>query len=291
MSMITRSQRLNSEIMEEYKCSLLNALQDQEVIDRYRLIFEPIFKTLLEPVSNKLSESIRSLCQTFDKLRTEAREKDEKIHKLEQDVASLKVAVDNHEQHGRHDSVRIFGLSEETPGTTDDKVIRICNGRMQLDPPLTIDEISVSHRVGQPRQSPDESAPPTPRPLLVKFATRRSKNRVMAARKKLRTVNNRPNADPNEPSTSYDQQGGTEEATTGDDDEDKNWLADGRKMYIADDLTKMRANLAYEALKAKRNGEIAETWVIDTKIMIKTNHSRISQISSLSDLQDRIRHG
>ena len=113
----------------------------------------------------------------------------------------------------------------------------------------------------------------------------------MAARKRLRNVRNRPNADPNESPTNNDQQGDSEEAITGNDNEDENWLADGRKIYIADDLTKMRANLAYEARKAKRDDEIAETWVIDTKIMIKTNHSSISQISSLSDLQDKIRHG
>ena len=137
----------------------------------------------------------------------------------------------------------------------------------------------------------DESAPPPPRSLLVKLATRRSKNRVMAARKKLRNVHNRPNANPNEPPMNNDQQGDTKEAITGDDCEDENWLADGRKIYIVDDLTKMRGNLAYESRKTKRNGEIAETWVIDTKIMIKTNHSRISQIFSLSDLRDKIRHG
>ena len=74
-----------------------------------------------------------------------------KIHK--RDVADLKVAVANHKQQGRRDSVWIFGSSEETPGTTDGKAIRLCNGGMQLDPLLTIDEIAVSRRVGQPRQS------------------------------------------------------------------------------------------------------------------------------------------
>ena len=140
--------------MEEYKCSLLNALQGQEVIDRYRLIFEPIFKTLLEPVSNKLSQTIRSLCQTVDKLKTEAREKDEKIHKLEQDVASLKVAVDNHEQHGRRDSVRMFGISEETLAPL---TIRLCALQWLYTAGSSPDHWwdLVSHKVGQSRQSSD----------------------------------------------------------------------------------------------------------------------------------------
>ena len=32
-------------------------------------------------------------------------------------------AIDDHEQHGRRDSVRIFVMSEETSGSTDDKVM------------------------------------------------------------------------------------------------------------------------------------------------------------------------
>ena len=124
-----------------------------------------------------MSGTIRSLCQTFDKLETEARQKNEKkIHK--QDVADLKVAVANHKQHGRRDSVWMFGSSEETPGTTDDKAICLCNGRMQLKPLLTIDEIAVSHRVGQPRAVIDTNI------MIYNNHSRISQNKIRSPKKK-----------------------------------------------------------------------------------------------------------
>ena len=134
--------------MAESKASLLEALQDEEAVNRFRLIFEPIFKSLLEPISQKLNENLKSMRQSIATLQKKGQEKDVKIRDLENEVFELKTIIDNREQHGRRDSTRIFSLSEETPGTTDDKVMRLCNRRMKLDPPQTLDEISVSHRVG-----------------------------------------------------------------------------------------------------------------------------------------------
>ena len=67
--------------------------------------------------------------------KSESQAKDKIISELQKDVADLKVQVDSHEQHGRCDSIRIFGLSEETPGTTDEKVMRLCNQKMKLKDP------------------------------------------------------------------------------------------------------------------------------------------------------------
>ena len=103
---------------------------------------------------------LKSMCQSIATLQKEGQEKDVKMRDLENEVSELKTIIDNHEQHGRRDSIRIFGLSEETSGTTDDKVMRLCNCRMKLDPPLTLDEISVSHRVGRIVEPTDDFPPP-----------------------------------------------------------------------------------------------------------------------------------
>ena len=56
MPMLTRG-RANS-IMEQFKESTLATLEDQAVIDRYRLIFEPMFKSLLDQwLRNWLTQS------------------------------------------------------------------------------------------------------------------------------------------------------------------------------------------------------------------------------------------
>ena len=131
-----------------------------------------------------MNDNIYSSKQSVDVLKRESQAKDKIIEDLQKDIAALKVRVKDHEQHGRQDSIRIFGLSEESSGTTDEKVLRLCNRRMKLQPPLMLDEISISHCVGKPKET--EYGTPIPRPLLIKFATRRSKNRVMQVKKELR---------------------------------------------------------------------------------------------------------
>ena len=42
------------------------------------------------------------------------------------------------------------------------------------------------------------------------------------------------------------------------------------KVYVAYDLSKRRANLAYQARQLKRAKRIADTWVMYCKIYIKT---------------------
>ena len=268
MPALTRRARIQSEAMAaEFKASFLSCLEDSEVAQRMQLIFDPIFKSYLDPLTDKMADTIKMLSQTVDALKKDCADKDNVIRQLTQDVIQLQSRVDDLEQHGRRDSVRIFGLSEVTPGSPDQKVLRLCNERMQLNPPLQIDEIAVSHRVGKINPPADDGSPGAPRPLLVKFATRRSKNRVMEVRKKLKVT---------------DQQ--LEDPT----DEDEAVLADGVHIYIGDDLTKARANLAFKARQAKRNKEISDTWVIDAKVMVKNNYAKIFNVTSIQDL-DRVK--
>ena len=256
--------------MEAFKSQFITALEDEEAVERIKLIFEPVFTSLLSPVTTRLTKAVQDLTKTVEKLRQENDAKDLRIRNLERDVGHLQMRVDDLEQHGRRDSIRIFGLSETTTGTTDEKVLWLCNNRMKLDPPLALEEIAVSHRVGKPATPADAASsagtrPAPPRALLVKFATRRSRNRVMESRKNLKDP-------PSQDDTGYTAM-----------------IADGRHIYLADDLTKRRANLAFKAREAKRAQQLSDTWVIDTKIMVKDLHNRIKQISSIHDLEQIIR--
>ena len=55
--------------MEEFKVSTHATLEDEVVIERYRLIFGPMFKTLLDPVTQKLTDSVQELSQTIQVLK------------------------------------------------------------------------------------------------------------------------------------------------------------------------------------------------------------------------------
>ena len=62
-------------------------------------------------------------------------------------------------------------------------------------------------------------------------------------------------------------------------------MADGERIYMADDLTKRRANLAFRAREAKCSKQISDTWVMDMKIMVKDCQNRIKQIFSIDELE------
>ena len=66
------------------------------------------------------------MAQSISTLKKEAAKKENTIKMLKTEFAHLKSTVEDLEQHGRKDSVRIFGLSETTSGTTDQKVLDLC---------------------------------------------------------------------------------------------------------------------------------------------------------------------
>ena len=128
--MLTRGRLAST--MENFKPSFLAALEDEEIVERYKLIFEPMFKTLMLPVTSKLTDTVAMLSQSITSLKKEVEEKDSIIRELQGSVSRLQVTVDDLEQHGRRESIRVFGLPETTPGSTDDKVLQLVNNRMKL---------------------------------------------------------------------------------------------------------------------------------------------------------------
>ena len=252
---------------------LLSALEQQDVVDRFSLIFEHQLKSHLDPVTVKLTDAIHALTQTVTQLKGEIKSRDDTIRSLQCEVTELQTRVEDLEQHGRRDSLRIFRIMEDEPGNTEDKVLRLCNKRLTLNPPMALEGIAVSHRVGPPTKpaatdpnDPDAEAEPVPsRALLVKFVSRRLRERVMGEKKKLKepvTQDQDPPHDPDIPS----------------------WP----KVYITDDLTRAQARLAYQARVLKRDKTILDTWVINCKIMVKDKHEHISQVKTNADLAKNI---
>ena len=106
---------------------------------------------------------------------------------------------------------------------------------------------------GHTSPSPEQPSSP-PRSIIVKFASRRTKAQVMRNKKNLK------------------------------DNPFK--AADGscHSVYIADDLTKRRAQMAYQARQLKRAGLIQDTWTFDSKILVKDLRNRILPIMTENDL-------
>ena len=184
------------------------------------------------------------------------------------------------DQQGQKDSVRFFGLPESVPGSVDEKVLALCNSRMKLKPALELDEIAVVHLVGSVKPVEESEHPPPPRPLLVKFVSRQCKARVMEAHNNLRPKKSPPNHQQQQPG----QQPESDEVATNTTDEEHEGQVPLPVIYITGDLIKLRAYLAYRARVAKRQEEITDTWVSNSKVHIKDNRSRIYQIRPLGEL-------
>ena len=200
--MLTRAGAKSIDLtMEGFIDSFLKSLESPDVIDRLKLVFDPTLTSILSPITHKLQDTLTNMQTSKDHLKTEGK-KDEKIKCLEHQVIQLTTRYDDLEQYSRHDAVRIFGVPENTPGTTDDKVLALVNGRMQLDPPILLEDIPVSHRIGKvlPKADQDPNPgnasprPPRPQPIIVKFTSRKTKFRIMEKRKNLhqRTHENQP---------------------------------------------------------------------------------------------------
>ena len=135
MSQLPGRTRLRFAVMEDFSTKLLAALELQQVGERFALIFEPLPKNHFDPMASKLNPTIQALNAKINTLEADSKVKDEKIAKMEQRILHLKSSIDDLEQHGRRDSVKIFGLPEDNPGTTDDK--KSSNSAMcNVPPPL-----------------------------------------------------------------------------------------------------------------------------------------------------------
>ena len=217
---------------------------------------------------------------------------------LRQEVRDLKATADHLEQNSPRASIRLFCVPEETPGSSDDKLLAMWNGVMKVQPPLQLDEIEVSHRVGrlQTVQGEFDEAPVVkPRAIIIKFVSRHTKARVMGARKELRKTGQRPAADRRSggalrpASHSATDEEPHNDATSEATPEDPAQVTLSKfppPVYISDDLTRTRAKLAFQARQFRNNKRIQDTWVVDSKIMIKDNNNRISKVNRPEDLHE-----
>ena len=70
-----------------------------------------------------------------------------RILAVRQEVRDLRTTAFDNEQSSHRASIRVFAAPEDTPNSTDNSLLVLCNDFMNIPPPLQLDEILVSHRV------------------------------------------------------------------------------------------------------------------------------------------------
>ena len=259
--------------MEDFKINLVAAYQEPAIEESLLRMFMKATK--------KTDEAIAEMQRTLVTLHRDLKARDEKIAHLTQENIFLKDRIDDLEQYSRKSSIRVYGVSKHTTGSTDQKLLHLFIDVLKIAPPIQPDDIEVSHRIGKPQAASPNNAdtpdtteawdtngnnhgtqdtadPPTSRPIIARFTSRKVKARVMDAKKELRTA-------------------------LSDNDTDAPQHFPG-KVFIADDLTKHRARLSYKARVLAREGKIASTWVFDGWVLFKDLHNRIHPVRREEDL-------
>ena len=132
-------------------------------------------KLYVEVVNLKAENAVlrKSVCDLETKLS-------DVMQIVEKDRIDAIIANDRNESYTRKDSLRISGIPHEPNETNqelEDKIIHIAN---QAGVQLSRDEISVTHRLKKDRKGK--------LPTIIKFSTRRSKDKLYAAKKNLKGV-------------------------------------------------------------------------------------------------------
>ena len=218
-----------------FRLSLVEAFTDQAIVDKLMRIVQGANKDLVDSISSLRSE--------VASLRSALADRDTQIAALQTEVQQLRDANDALEQHGRRHSLRICDISDTQEDTTG-ALVSLANDVPELEPQLTVKDISVSHRLPKRRNAPGDE----PHPIIARFMSRADRDRVIKARKNLKEYNKSQNT----------------------------------KIYINKDLTATRAKLFAIARSLQKKGHIMETWTYNGSIKVKTNGGVIKSVTNSS---------
>ena len=198
-------------------------------------------------ISTRFTEQMKSLENKNKTLNSQVTSLQNQVTELKSTCDKLMTAQDEAEQYSRRNCLRISGIPELEGESTDDIMIAIAS---ECNTTLDMNEIDRSHRLGKPRSHPSvpENKRNTPRDIIVKFTSYRSRSRVFQSKKQLENNSAFPNT------------------------------------YINEDLTKTRSELLYKARKMKTSGKIKSAFSRDGRIFVHDNSDRRHLITSGSDL-------
>ena len=234
---------------------------------------ESIKTTLGNIFEVKIKAEFEKLHTEIESLRTTISRKEERIKSLETKVEKLENDQDELEQYSRRNSLRVAGIPEDNEQDPVDAVLSLFNATMSMsaaDEEVRPEDLDRVHRVGKGERGKT-------RQILVKFATYRVRRRVFAAKRRLNPRHRDWTGPANEghgPGT-----GAVREEPAGAPDPHA-------RVFINEDLTRVRYTLLFNARKAKREGTIDGCWSADGQVLIKSKAGRVIPINCDKDLNE-----
>ena len=168
-------QNLIRETFKEMKEELLKS-----VSHRIDILEGKLFEK--EQENDELKTKVKDLQTVNETLRTRTIKK---VVELEEDNLKLEEDINNLEQYGRRNSIRIFGIPEgpnETAEQTAQAAAEILNARI---PNVNIKRynVDIAHRLG------NKTDGTKPRPIIMKFNSRMTRDAVFSGRRSLKNTN------------------------------------------------------------------------------------------------------
>ena len=244
--------------MENFSLNFLETLNDVNIAKKLRDVLFGGFKEMCQTMEQNIVSS----------LRADIKKRDDQIVTLKAEITAFKSKTDDMEQWKRRGSMRIQGIPESTPGSLDDKLLFLCNTHLKIQPPIAKEEIEVAHRLPRGGAIPPQDGvaaggndpedathtphppPPPPTTIIVKFGSQRTKEIVMGKKSDLKKIKR-----------------------TGE-----------RSIHFQDDMTAIWAKLFFNTRQLKREKKIADTWVVNSKVMVKDLRNRIKNVKCQEDL-------
>ena len=138
----------------------------------------------------KLESSVFDLENKTDKLNTEVgklrggnAELRNQIEQYRKENENFKREQNEHEQHSRQWNLRVYGVPEVEGDESVEDCVRKCMKVFteKVGVPVTDRDVEIAHRSGKRQGTTGR-----PRPILVRFFSRRQRGVVLAARRKLK---------------------------------------------------------------------------------------------------------
>ena len=223
------------------------SLSDQDIIK----IAGVIKQLLSEEINHIVSLKVDSATQS---LKSEITHVQNRCDNLEREISDLKLKNDEMEQYSRRMCLRIAGIKE---GDKEDVPLKVIDFASNLQIDIAADDIDRAHRVGRPMNTTDSNnhdqatnaTSNQSREIIVKFTNSSARLRFLHGRTKLREKKI-------------------------------------KNVYINEDLTPGRKELAYECRKLKRTSKsnIQKTWIYAGYPHILDNLGKKVKITCMADL-------
>lgn len=200
--------------------AFIKALQNESVVNSLKTMFT------------------MELQREINELKRLVEQKDNKIKELEKHVSDLDMNCDSLEQYSRRNSVRVYGIVEKEFENPVDVALDLINNKLKID--MNMSALDRVHRIGKKKND-------AVRPLIVKFATYRERNRVYRAKQRLKSDNT-------------------------------------ERIFLNEDLTRKRSLLLYQARQLKKRKRINDCWSFDGQVLIKDIRGKVTPINSQHEL-------